>query len=70
MEDMNIIASYSRISLLLLIEIYKINSDPNILGYFFDEKILKDANFNEAEINEIIELRKMDEKVTEITMNF
>jgi len=69
MEDINIIASYSRISLLLLIEVYKINSDPNILGYFFDEKILKDANFNETEIKEIMELRKIDEKVTEITMN-
>lgn len=69
MEDINIIAFYSRISLLLLIEVYKINSDPNILGYFFDEKILKDANFNETEIKEIMELRKIDEKVTEITMN-
>ena len=60
---------YSRVSILLLIEIYKINQDKNIFAHFIDRDTLRSINFTEDEIEDMLKLFD-NGNVTEITLNY
>jgi hypothetical protein len=68
-ENKDLILYYSRISIILLIEIYKITQDKNIFAHFIDRETLKSVNFTEEEIEDTLKLFD-DGKVTEITLNY
>jgi len=68
-EMKHLILHYSRISILLLIEIYKINQDKTIYAHFIDRETLKSIEFTEQEIDDILKLFD-DGKVTEISLEY
>lgn len=68
-ENKELILYYSRISIILLIEIYKITQDKNIFAHFIDRETLRSVNFTEEEIDDTLKLFD-DGKVTEITLNY
>ena len=68
-ENKDLILYYSRISIILLIEIYKINKDKNIFAHFIDRETLRSVNFSEEEVEDTLKLFD-DGKVTEITLNY
>lgn len=68
-ENKDLILYYSRISIILLIEIYKITQDKNIFAHFIDRETLRSVNFTEEEIDDTLKLFD-DGKVTEITLNY
>ena len=68
-ENKELILYYSRISIILLIEIYKITQDKNIFAHFIDRETLRSVNFTEDEIDDTLKLFD-DGKVTEITLNY
>jgi tetratricopeptide (TPR) repeat protein len=68
-EKKDLILYYSRISIILLIEIYKITQDKNIFAHFIDRETLRSVNFTEEEIDDTLKLFD-DGKVTEITLNY
>jgi hypothetical protein len=68
-ENKDLILYYSRISIILLIEIYKINQDKNIFAHFIDRETLRSVNFTEEEVEDTLKLFD-DGKVTEITLNY
>ena len=68
-ENKDLVLYYSRISILLLIEIYKINQDKNIFAHFIDRDTLRSINFTEEEIEDMLKLFD-NGNVTEITLNY
>jgi hypothetical protein len=68
-ENKDLILYYSRISIILLIQIYKITQDKNIFAHFIDRETLRSVNFTEEEIDDTLKLFD-DGKVTEITLNY
>ncbi len=68
-ENKHLIVHYSRLSIFLLIEIFKINKDKTIYSHFIDRETLYSLDFSEQEIDDIIKLFD-DGKVTEITLEY